>query len=389
MSICRKNKVFPSAKDRLKAVSLKAFSLKSFSLPEGHYVLDEVHCMKVALTFFLVFVFVFSLALPVYSEDSTIPLLEEIRFVKESDTLERIIFKLNGTHIPKIFAIKGDKPRVVFDFIDVRPSKKVKNSLETKGNLVRKIRVGVHGPPKAKTRVVFDLVPKGHYDFDQDFNLQEKSLSISVFHAGTKGEQETPPAPVVELKKNEKADKTEESVLDQDRLPVTPVVAEPQDETRQDAKPIEEGLAEKKSGEQNHAVVLEEEAKTTVTQDSQMPVSGPVLSKVSFDDSSNKGEMVLFKLNDFHPPLVFGVEEGLPRVVCDFMNARLGSEIEELISSNGQYIDRIRVATHKDPDKIRVVLDLVPNKNYDLQQVFFKEDNLFVIIVNSYNDVKP
>ncbi|MCI5158676.1 MAG: hypothetical protein D3906_09615 [Candidatus Electrothrix sp. AUS1_2] len=33
--------------------------------------------------------------------------------------------------------------------------------------------------------------------------------------------------------------------------------------------------------------------------------------------------------------------------------------------------------------KIRVVLDLVPNYSYDLQQVFFKEENLFVIIINT------
>jgi len=31
--------------------------------------------------------------------------------------------------------------------------------------------------------------------------------------------------------------------------------------------------------------------------------------------------------------------------------------------------------------KVRVELVLVPTRNYDLQQLFFKEDNLFVIIV--------
>jgi len=37
----RKNKVFPSAKDRLKALSLK-----SFSLPVGHYVQGEVELQE-------------------------------------------------------------------------------------------------------------------------------------------------------------------------------------------------------------------------------------------------------------------------------------------------------------------------------------------------------
>jgi len=37
----QKNKVFPAAKDNLRAVSLKTFSLKSFSLPAGHHVQHE------------------------------------------------------------------------------------------------------------------------------------------------------------------------------------------------------------------------------------------------------------------------------------------------------------------------------------------------------------
>lgn len=39
-------------------------------------------------------------------------------------------------------------------------------------------------------------------------------------------------------------------------------------------------------------------------------------------------------------------------------------------------------AMHHDPEKVRVVLDLAANRDYDLQQVFFRKDNLFVLIVN-------
>ena len=94
--------------------------------------------------------------------------------------------------------------------------------------------------------------------------------------------------------------------------------------------------------------------------------------------------MVLFKLNDFYPPLVFGIEKGNPRVVCDFLDTVLGSDIETTIQTRGMFVSRIRTALHPSPAKVRVVLDLVPNKNYDLQQVFFKEDNLFVIIISEF-----
>ena len=34
------------------------------------------------------------------------------------------------------------------------------------------------------------------------------------------------------------------------------------------------------------------------------------------------------------------------------------------------------------PEKIRVVIELAPNRGYDLQQTFFREDNTFAITVN-------
>ena len=113
---------------------------------------------------------------------------------------------------------------------------------------------------------------------------------------------------------------------------------------------------------------------------------GPVLLEVSFEKSINNSETVLFRLNHFYPPLVFGVEKGEPRVICHFLDARIGSAIPSSIDAGGQFIDRILVSEEPDPDKVRVELVLVPNRNYDLQQLFFKEENLFVIIVKELQD---
>ena len=111
--------------------------------------------------------------------------------------------------------------------------------------------------------------------------------------------------------------------------------------------------------------------------------TGPVLESVTFDGKSPKGEMVLFKLNEFHPPEVHGVEQGVPRVICDFKDTRLADSAQSLIKTDGKHVKVIRVSKTRNPEKVRVVLDLVPNRSYDLQQLFFKEDNLFVIIVNT------
>ena len=92
--------------------------------------------------------------------------------------------------------------------------------------------------------------------------------------------------------------------------------------------------------------------------------------------------MVLFRLNKFSPPIVSVIEKEKPRVLCDFMKMNMDPGVQSIIDANGKYVERIRAARHNDPKKVRVVLDLLPDRDYDLQQVFFRNDNLFVLIVN-------
>jgi hypothetical protein len=130
-------------------------------------------------------------------------------------------------------------------------------------------------------------------------------------------------------------------------------------------------------------------AKTTPSPDEQSTEAAdivPVLLDVSFEKSINESETVLFRLNHFYPPLVFGIEKGEPRVVCDFFDAEIDENIPPEIEAGGQFVDRIMVTKEADPDKVRVELVLMPNRNYDLQQLFFKEDNLFVVIVKELQE---
>ena len=108
----------------------------------------------------------------------------------------------------------------------------------------------------------------------------------------------------------------------------------------------------------------------------------PVLHSIEFDPKSNRGEMISFKLNGFHPPVVFGIEEDIPRIVCFFKNTIAGSELNDMIGTNGRYVKNIKVGKYQNPDNIRVVLELVPGNNYDLQQIFFKDDKVFMMIIN-------
>ena len=346
-------------------------------------------------------------------------LLEDIQFETPSDDEERITFKLNGTYIPKIFALKGEKPRVVFDFPDTKTARLLNNIINTNGKFIKRIRIGIHGEPHPKTRVVFDLIEDKEIDFKQKFDTKKNALIITVHYAGTEPEKKpappkkeqtaqppeqaaatvappeniTPPAaPVqeaVQEKKKEKEKKKPESkktsppqaaVNKQSATPEAPESSRSEQDTKSQ-QPTEEP-----------AVTQPAEKQPSVpAQAPQETVAGstPVLSAITFDDSTNRGEMILFKLNKFHPPIVFGVEEGQPRVVCDFKETVAAQDLPNTITTGGKYIHTIRVGKKKNPQEIRVVLDLAPSNSYDLQQVFFKNDNLFVIIVNVLHNTPP
>jgi hypothetical protein len=93
-------------------------------------------------------------------------------------------------------------------------------------------------------------------------------------------------------------------------------------------------------------------------------------------------EKVFFLVNGFYPPRRLALEGDRPRIACDFFGARLGKGIDRCIKVNGRLIQQIRTAVYqgKNP-KVRVVLDLVPGKNYEVEQIFYKKENLYVITV--------
>ena len=107
-----------------------------------------------------------------------------------------------------------------------------------------------------------------------------------------------------------------------------------------------------------------------------------MILEISFDDSTGRGEMVLIRVNGFYPPTVSAIENDNPRVFCDFLALGFAPEIQKEIPVNGRYVQRIFTTMQQNPEQVRVVLELLPEHNYDLQQVFFRQENLFTLVVN-------
>lgn len=350
------------------------------------------------------------------------PMLKAIGFDAVNPNIDRITFKLNGAHLPSTFALKGERPRVVFDFPDTIPTKAVKNITKTDGTFVTQIRIGIHRGKNAKTRVVFDLASNDPVDFKQDFDAATNTLVISVFKPGTSltsSDAAAPPGLEEGTRKSADADQkmmelpepkelpgqtTDVPPHAQDLMPgqqeTAPVMPEPEKvaepvtphpglEPLPETAPLPEPKPLPSADTQHDEATKIQPLSEIGNKETSAASVVPMLNSIEFDKESNRGEMLIFKLNSFNPPVVFGIEEDVPRIVCFFKDTRAGEQLRDLINSDGRFVKSIKVAKYHNPDNIRVVLDLVPEHNYDLQQVFFKEDNMFMIIIDSAGDKLP
>jgi len=279
------------------------------------------------------------------AEQMQLVTLESISYNLDPDGRENIIFKLDGSMKGlNIFRLNGGNPRLVLDFPQT-VYKGEKNIPPENCTLVRGIRTGAHTLPVMKTRVVIDLSNEIEVKYERVVSDNDAVLTI-IFS----------PMYIENIEK--KTDIAQISV----------------------GQGI--GISKIETEETDPPVFSKKEVEVAKVAEPDNLDVGSQLLEVSFDNSSNKGEMVIFRLNDFYPPTVSAIEEETPRVLCDFMDMQLGPDVKKLIVAQGKYVRRIRTVRHENPDKIRVVLDLSSDRDYDLQQVFFKNDNLFVLIVN-------
>ncbi len=105
-----------------------------------------------------------------------------------------------------------------------------------------------------------------------------------------------------------------------------------------------------------------------------------VMADIRVEVSPDGSEKAIFVLNGFYPPETFVLEEGIPKVVCDFFYVSPAPAVDRRMDVNGDFIRQIRTGIHRGPPpKLRVVVDLEPNRDYDVQQVYFKQDNTYVL----------
>ncbi len=97
---------------------------------------------------------------------------------------------------------------------------------------------------------------------------------------------------------------------------------------------------------------------------------------------SEEEEQVIFSLTDFFTPETFVVTGDNPKVICDFSDATIGEDVNRLIPVEGRLIREVRIEPRRESESgIRTTISLMADKNYQVQQVFHKQDQLYVLIV--------
>lgn len=330
-------------------------------------------------------------------------------FFQKNEGREIVQIRLSEKVVPKIFELDGEKPRVVLDFIGTTYQQNKIRTIKAGGSLVKRIRVGRHDKPIAKTRVVIDIVEGVKYSFTEEYlasstifkitftapQLQQpeekivakakaKNIASESIVSNEKNKiEQVPGAQIVQQKVEQSVEQEQENIELTEKKTTADI--------QKTSKTIEIEQGEDVAAMKEDALQLIQEENAGELQAAQPRVEDEkqqVLLDVNFEKSTNGYEMVLFHLNGFYPPVVYSAESGELFVVCDFLDAQIGPDVVPVIANGGNFIRQIRVESFQQPQKVRVVLELAEDYAYDLKQVFFKEENLFVVILNSLDEKK-
>jgi hypothetical protein len=96
-----------------------------------------------------------------------------------------------------------------------------------------------------------------------------------------------------------------------------------------------------------------------------------------------ESEKVIIDLDKVTVPIIFDIDGNNPRIVIDIMNV-LPCKGRYRTPVNGKLIKQIRAYYHRDSEKLRVVLDLNPDRDYIITQ--FRISNKILVEIKPYDD---
>lgn len=94
-------------------------------------------------------------------------------------------------------------------------------------------------------------------------------------------------------------------------------------------------------------------------------------------------EVLLVEFDRFYVPAVYNIEGSAPMIIMDVTRTSSMKKEWSNIRTEGTLIKRIRVNLNRTADILRIVLDMTPDKDYDIKPTFYKgkESDVYAVEV--------
>ena len=314
-------------------------------------------------------------------------IIRAVSFSSEGADAEKVSFELSSAeNLPKIQFYKGDKPRLVLDFLamDYRGKSQI---AVADGLFVERIRAAQHTNPVYKTRVVIDLKHNEGFQYQENFTVNSQVFSVHLSASSRtqesgSGKTEKKISASVQDFSVQPEKKAENKKLDSSREISVP---DPQLQTSQpDTLALSE--AQEKQSADTSVDGQKKENQPFSSQKTASPAQ-PEKALITLQDvgvlsSRNNSEMVRMKLSAFQEPEVAALEGDAPEVRCTFPVAQLAESVKEEFAAKGKYVQSVRISKDSATDRVLVQLFLEPSHDYDIQQVFSREESVFALVVS-------
>ena len=111
-----------------------------------------------------------------------------------------------------------------------------------------------------------------------------------------------------------------------------------------------------------------------------------LIKNMTFKKEKEGHEKFLIEFNRFNEPKIFSIDGKKPRIVIDIHNVSSVRSGLSRIDVNGTLIKQIRTALDRKTNGMRIVIDVEANRNYEVDQTFYKAENIFVVDISE--DIK-
>jgi hypothetical protein len=107
-----------------------------------------------------------------------------------------------------------------------------------------------------------------------------------------------------------------------------------------------------------------------------------LIKDMTFKKEKDGHEKFLIEFNRFNEPKIFSMDGKKPRIVIDIHNISSVRSGLSRIDVKGTLVKQIRTALDRKTNSMRIVIDVEANRNYEVDQTFYKAENLFVVDIS-------